>query len=429
MNKQLDNQTTNISDEDALPLSQQVFAEYSASHADRTRKRQRKELEGLREFLQHNGHLVGNLAFDAAAWAEVESNKVEQYLAWLKEKQYTASSISNLLYTIRAYARIATEYGFFPLTEYQRLDKINIEPDREGQPRIGRQKSTPLSISEEQAQRLLNQPATRRGRTDALIMALFLRCGLWPREVAALNRHSINVEKGTLTFYDHNAEEEHTLRLDSQTHEIAERYLRDDSPYEALFVGNRKESNKQQRLTDRALNARVRTLGERVDLPTLSPHDCHMYWEQQRDRTQQKHFLIPGAPGKGKSIAALRLLLEKGEDLSQPSVEQPEHVVTERPPRRKSRPDIWNRRSFEESMLQRGVAESMIAPFISEYRLLIPLMVMHLDKEAFLQQAQQDRRDLKLSPETDGFWKEALEQIELWMREQVEHYRTTRQED
>jgi hypothetical protein len=80
-------------------------------------------------------------------------------------------------------------------------------------------------------------------------------------------------------------------------------------------------------------------------------------------------------------------------------------------------------------MLGRGVADSMIAPYISEYRLLLPLMVKHLDKEAFLRQLQQDRQDLKLSPETDEFWKQALEQIEYWMREQLERYQATRQEE
>ena len=54
-------------------------------------------------------------------------------------------------------------------------------------------------------------------------------------------------------------------------------------------------------------------------------------------------------------------------------------------------------------MLGRGVSDSMIAPYISEYRLLLPLMVKHLDKEAFLKQLQQDRQDLKLSPDVDEF--------------------------
>lgn len=414
-------------DEEQLSLSQQVFAGYYESQAARTRRRQRQELGGLREFLKQQGHPVGDLAYDAEAWTEVKCAEIEQYLAWLRQNHHTASSIQNQLYTIRAYTRIASGNGFFSQSEYGCIDEIKIEPDREGQPRIGRQKPLPLSISDEQAQSLLSQPNTLRGNADALMMSLFLHCGLWPREVATLERTAIDLKEGTMTFYDYRADDQKTLQLDPQTLESAKRYLQTKSPYDALFVGNRKESTKQQRLTDRAINARVRVLGQRVGLPTLSPSDCHTYWEQKHGESE-KVIMIMGSAGGGKSMLLQSLLEPHLNEPGQQKPETKEPSITQRPPQRKSRPDLWNRRSFEESMLRRGVPESMIAPFISEYRLLIPLMVKHLDKENFLQQVQQDRRDLKLSPETDLFWKLALEQIEQWMSEQIESYRVNRQE-
>ncbi len=248
------------------------------------------------------------------------------------------------------------------------------------------------------------------------MLSLFLYCGLWPREVASLDRTAINLEQGTLTFYDYRADDQKTLQLDQQTLEAAKRYLQTKSPYDSLFIGNRKESTKQQRLTDRAINARVRALGQRVGLPTLSPSDCHNYWEQKQSKSEQA-----GSPSERKLMLPM-------DESGQQKLETKEPLITQRPPQRKSRPDLWNRRSFEESMLRREVPESMIAPYISEYRLLIPLMVKHLDKETFLQQVQQDRQDLKLSPETDQFWKLALEQIEQWMSEQLESYRVNRQD-
>lgn len=414
-------------DEEQLSLSQQVFANYYESQAARTRRRQRQELGGLREFLKRQGHPVGDLAFDAEAWTEVKCAEIEQYLAWLRQNHYTASSIQNQLYTIRAYTRIASGNGFFSQSEYGCIDEIKVEPDREGQPRVGRQKPMPLSISDEQARRLLNQPNTLRGNADTLMMSLFLHCGLWPREVATLDRTAIDLEQRTLTIYDYRADDQKTLQLDPQTLEAARRYLQTKSPYDALFVGNRKESTKQQRLTDRAINARVRALGQRVGLPTLSPSDCHVYWEQKQGKSEQVRMVM-GSPRGGESMLLNALLEPRLDESGRQRPETKELSITQRPPQRKSRPDLWNRRSFEESMLRRGVSESMIAPFISEYRLLIPLMVKHLDKETFLQQVQQDRQDLKLSPETDLFWRLALEQIEQWMSEQLENYRVSRQE-
>ncbi len=420
-------QTFVSSDEEQLSLSQRVFANYYESQAARTRRRQRQELGGLRGFLNQQGHPVGDLAFDAKAWTEVKCVEIEQYVAWLRQNHYTASSIQNQLYTIRAYTRIASGNGFFSQSEYGCIDEIKVEPDQEGQPRVGRQKPMPLSITDEQAQRLLSQPNTQRGNADALMMSLFLHCGLWPREVATLDRTAIDLEQGTLTFYDYRADDQKTLQLDQQTLEAARQYLQTKSPYDALFVGNRKESTKQQRLTDRAINARVRALGQRVGLPALSPSDCHVYWEQKQGKSEQVRMIM-GSPGGGKSMLLNALLEPHLDESGRQKPETKEPSITQRPPQRKTRPDLWNRRSFEESMLRRGVPESMIAPFISEYRLLIPLMVKHLDKETFLQQVQQDRQDLRLSPETDLFWRLALEQIEQWMSEQLESYRVNRQD-
>ena len=281
---------------------------------------------------------MGNLAFDAAAWANVKSEEVEQYLTWLKEQHYSAPSITNLPIQSASTHVSLLNIDFFHRQNIKISEKSKSLQTKRDNSGLGKEKSTPLAISNTQAQLLLTQPATRRGQTDALIMSLFLRCGLWPREVATLNRHSLNIEKGTLTFYDHNAEEEQTILLDPQTLEIANAYLRDYSPYGALFVGNRKEGEKQQRLTDRALNTRVRTLGERVGLPTLLPDDCHIYWEQQRERSQQKQQVQQNPTRWAKNTATAHIHDETATTLYQPLLLQPEAVVTERPSRRKSLP-------------------------------------------------------------------------------------------
>ncbi len=429
MNQQFDGQQSAPPDEEMLPLSQQIFADYFTRLADRTRKRQRTELAGLRDFLKQIEHPVGNLAFDAATWMGVKSEDVKQYLASLQEKHYSASSLSNLLYTIKTYARLAMDHRFFDRSEYQRLDAIEIKPVEEGQPRIGKQKPTPLSISDEQAKQLLMRPDTRRGRTDALLMALFLRCGLWPREIAALNRRSIDAAGGIIAFYNYNAEEEQILKLDPLTLEIAKRYLQDDSPYEALFVGNHKESTKAQRLTDRAMNARVRALGAQVGLSTLSPRDCHAYWEQaqERERRQKGGFVVIGSSGSGKTRALLRLMdgyIDQQGELPTPT--------TKRPPRRKKRPDVYNRRSLEERLHRQGVPDSLISPLVSEFRLVLPtgmrLLRRLIGKEGFVRQTQQDREKMKLSPHTTEIWELAFEEGVGWLEELLEEYIASKEE-
>ena len=111
-----------------------MFAVYYQTLADRTRNRHRKELDDVRKFLEDNGKPIGNLALDAAAWASLGSDDIKHFLLWLRKKNYSATSIRDKLYTIRTYARLSAEAGFFNWDEYKQLGDIKIEPNIEGQP-------------------------------------------------------------------------------------------------------------------------------------------------------------------------------------------------------------------------------------------------------------------------------------------------------
>jgi integrase len=361
-----------------------IFARYYEPLAQRTRKRQWRELASLRSFLLDQGQVLSNLATDGPSWLSVKSSLVEAYVVDLKKRHYTHSSIEMQLYTIKTYARLAMEAGYLSRSEYGAINKIQAPPNLEGEPRRGEKKSNTLDLTDKQVQQLLDRPDTRLGNSNKLMLMLMLDYGLWPREIAALDRHSIDINAGTITLYNYHAEEQQTLPLNPQILETATRYLQEPSPYEALFVGNHKESTHTLRLTDRAINARVRTLGKKIGLDVLAPQDCHAYWEKTA------------------------------------------HV---RPTQRKRRPDILNRQAFEQSMLQHGVPDSMLAPFVSEYRLLIPLMVEFVDQQKFLEYLQKKLQDYSLRQENMAFLKEALEHIGNWMGEELEKYKFSRQEE
>jgi hypothetical protein len=311
------------------------------------------------------------------------------------------------------YARIAMNTGYLKQSDYEEINAIQAPPDEQNEERRGEKRGTYLSLSDELVERLLRQPDTLRGYRDALIIALLLKCGLWPREIAALNRHSIDIQGGTLTFYNYHEEEEQVLKLDEWTLRTATRYLQDKSPYEALFVGNQKESTHTLRLTDRAINDRVRTLGEKIGIKTLAPQDCHVYWEQSQH--YQQHL-------QQQQKQSSTLLV---------TVEQKEVTMTSRPPQRKRRPDILNRKSFEDAMKFHGVDESLISPAVSEYRLLIPLMIEYLDKlelqQDFLLYVEQQLAALNLGKARSSY-ESTLEQIKLWMKEEMERYKATRED-
>jgi len=387
-------------------FTQQVFAVYFQTLADRTRERHRKELEDVRKFLEDNGKPVGNLALDATTWSSLVSDDIERFLLSLRKKNYSATSIRDKLYTIKTYARLSAEAGFFNWDEYKQLGTIKIEPNVEGQPRIGKKKLEPILLTQEQVAKLLSQPNTVRGRSDQLLIAVCLLCGLWPREISALNRRSFHLEKGTLTFYSYHTEEEQTLQLDTVTLEAARRYLQNDSPYQALFIGNRKESTTELRLTDRAINTRVRTLGEQIHISGLSPHDCHLYWEREQVRTRESDYVQQQSSQHGTLF-----MLDDLDQLPR----------TERPSRRKGRPDIFNRHTFESALRSQDVPDPLISPLIGDIRLLIPLLIQQVGEETFRKIADEHRNTLKISSQTE-MWEKAVHHLVVWADNEINRY-------
>lgn len=364
-----------------------IFATYYKPLAARTRKRQWRELASLRAFALDQGIAINNLATDASSWSKITSELIWAYVMRLKEQHYTDSSISMQLHTIKTYARLAKESNELPIDEYIQIKNFQIRPESGGDLRRGEKRSKYLDLTDEQVQQLLAQPDTQRGLSDKLLLSLLLFCGLWPREIAALDRHSIDLKVGNLTFYDYSAEEQQTLLLDPVTLEVAGLYLQLPSPHESLFVGNRKDSTHTQRLTDRAINDRIRALGKIIGIELLAPQDCHAYWEK--------------------------------------------HVNKKQHPKRKQRPDIFNRRAFEESMQQNRIAESMVAPIVSDSRLILPWAVEFIYRqeslrEVFLEYIQQKLPEYGLKANNIPFYEEVLEQLAIWMNHELEKYRTSR---
>ena len=58
-----------------------------------------------------------------------------------------------------------------------------------------------MTIPEDIAQALKQQPNTRQGRRDALIMGLLLDHGLRVSEMAILTSKAFDMKAGTFTFY------------------------------------------------------------------------------------------------------------------------------------------------------------------------------------------------------------------------------------
>jgi len=104
-----------------------------------------------------------------------------------------------------------------------------------------------------------------------------LRCG----EVANLNIEDFSLQTGNVHIYHEKTNLHDKQKLKKHTRIAAENYIgmlkegvagipRTAGP---LFLGY-----ENKRITRRAINARVRTLGETIGVKNLSPHDARHFW-------------------------------------------------------------------------------------------------------------------------------------------------------
>src|SRR6266702_3901589 len=100
-------------------------------------------------------------------------------------------------------------------------------------------------------------------------------------------------------------EQIHQLSADTLIAAMA--YLPDVVSQEYLFPGRRtKRTSRLQPMDQRSINDRIRTLGNRIGLPTLSPHDLRHYWATVAMRNKTSVDRLQEAGGWASPIMPLR---------------------------------------------------------------------------------------------------------------------------
>ena len=209
---------------------------------------------------------------------------VEAFNRWQLAKGYATGSVNVRSTTIKLYCGLAAKAGYLSTQElalikmvkgYYQTEARNIDEKRTQTRQEGAKKALPVSLSPVHATLLKSQPATPRGRRDALMMCLFLDHGLRVGEVAGLNTDAFNLQSGELIFYRHKVGKTQAHSLTPDTYKAAQAYLADCPPDQGpLFIGICSKA----RIDTSSLNARVGQLGEQIGIKGLSPHDCRHYY-------------------------------------------------------------------------------------------------------------------------------------------------------
>ncbi len=284
-----------------------AFSIYRQGLTDNTRLRQHNDLESFCTYLGlvSVSRTVDELEQHPSAWQGITASLVAGFQLWLESQGYAVGTINVRLATIRQYCQLVRDADLITQEELLAIKDVkgksgktarNVDRDRQrrGVPtRIGRKKATATEVTTAQvfALKKPTAPDRRLKRThdqllvarDALLMGLLfehaLRCG----EVAGLNLENFNLTDCTFSVYREKTDETTLQILHKHTRIAAETYLallkqgipgqlepRTSGP---LFTGY-----KGERLSKRAINARVGVLGKQAGIAGLSPHDARHFW-------------------------------------------------------------------------------------------------------------------------------------------------------
>lgn len=310
-----------------------VFADYLSRTAPNTLRRQRNDLSLFALFLEcanaaASGQPVDScfdsishrlqtpiaieagerMQHDAAAWGGVTWGLVEMFRNWMVTAGYAIGSVNVRLATIKAYSKLVSKAGVISKTEqlliadvkgYATKESKRIDDNR-ATTRVGDKKAEHTKISKEQADQLKEQPDTPQGRRDAVLMCLLLDHGLRCGEVALLQVSHFNLKDGTMTFYRPKVDKTQIHQLTPATLKALRAYFNagDAAATGYLLRGSRKGGKLTEAgMSERAITARVRELGEQIGIDTLSAHDLRHYWATRASRQGTDPFALQEAGG------------------------------------------------------------------------------------------------------------------------------------
>ena len=148
---------------------------------------------------------------------QATSAQIDQYIDHLHGKRMEASSINLYLAIIRV---------FYAYLKYD--EKINVEnPVRSGN-RLRVPKALPRFLREEDLARLFN---AIKGKRDAAMFKLMLRCGLRVEEVAHLTVDAIDLKRRRIVVYHGKGPKDRVVYMSGDARDAIDTYLKQRSQY------------------------------------------------------------------------------------------------------------------------------------------------------------------------------------------------------
>ena len=264
-----------------------AFAEYQSRKSDNTLTAQRQALDSFAAFLGKAGVQTGDLYHDPQAWRGVTWGLVKAFINSMLQAGYSVATVNQRLSAVKVYAQLAATAGMIgpealalikTVSGYRKREAKNIDKERPTF-RRGYKKAEWTAITSEQADLLKAQPDTPQGRRDAVIVTILIDHGLRVSELVRLTVGDVDLEKNELRFYRPKTDQSDQHWLTPDSRKALQAYVKQDAPaIGPLLRDSRKDGRLHNgKMTERAVNARVKVLGKAIGIENLSPHDLRHY--------------------------------------------------------------------------------------------------------------------------------------------------------
>jgi integrase len=268
------------------------FQDYAQRVAVRTRQLHRSDLSIFVSYLHSLNVVVADvdaLLNQAESWEGVTHGIVEGFRQYLVNMGYAITSINRRLSTVKRYAALAALAGVISEQDSHLIALIRGYGVRQGRnvdatrpaTRKSTMKTTPTPLSPDQVALLIEeQPKTFQGWRDRFMLCLFAEHGLRVGEVLALRMEHCNVEEKTFTFYREKVAKTQRHRMTESTYHAYTMFQRKGGPLTGSpwMRTNQFGEPIGGMMSMRAMQDRIRVLGRRIGIETLSPHDLRHYW-------------------------------------------------------------------------------------------------------------------------------------------------------
>src|SRR5579862_9809520 len=231
---------------------------------------------------------------DPDTWALFSRENLESFISWQANRSFAAGTIEVRSAGIRRLCEVAMHLGCVSSQEWGRIDAMNISEivrkyvgKRNSLQRLSTRKERRVPLSDEQVAMLKKQPDTPQGRRDTLLMNLLLDHGISCGVLVDLKVDALDMSRGELRIPGGSA-----ITLSPDALLAVQRYLEYDVPTDRLIQGSTRGGQLKGGMGYGAQIHRVRVLGERIGISSLSPQDCQL-WKQPVPRVDVEHRTLP----------------------------------------------------------------------------------------------------------------------------------------